>query len=62
VAAGCYWHAGPSADASLIAADLYKGEVRLVRRGSGEYRSITTPWMPTARWVHQGLPHPHPCL
>jgi hypothetical protein len=62
VAPGCYWHACPSGDASVIAADLYNGEVRLVRRDSGQYRSIASPWMPDDRMVPQGLLHPHPCL
>jgi hypothetical protein len=62
VAASRYWHACPSTDAGVIAADLYNGEVRLVQRESGQYRSITSPWMPGDRMVPQGLLHPHPCL
>lgn len=62
VAAGRYWHACPSADASVIAADLYDGEVRLVQRDSGRHRTITPPWTPGGRMVPQGPLHPHPCL
>lgn len=62
VAEGCYWHACPSADAEIIAADLYDGEVRLVQRDSGEYRTVTPRWMPEGRMVPQGPLHPHPCL
>jgi len=62
VAADRYWHACPSADASTIAADLYDGEVRLVRRETGEHRTVTPPWTPGGRMVPQGPLHPHPCL
>jgi len=62
VDAGRYWHACPSPDAHLIAADLYEGEVRLVERDTGKFRPITPAWMPEGRMVPQGLLHPHPCL
>lgn len=59
---GIYWHACPSSDASVIAADMYDGEVRLVQRDSGEYRTVTARWMPKGRMVPKGHLHPHPCL
>ncbi|MBN1342312.1 MAG: hypothetical protein JXQ73_06510 [Phycisphaerae bacterium] len=62
VAAGIYWHACPSADASVIAADLYDGEVRLVQRDTGEFKTVTPRWMPKGKMIPQGPLHAHPCL
>jgi hypothetical protein len=62
VAAGNYWHACPSADASMIVADLYDGEIRLVQRDTGRYRTLSAGWMPNGRMIPQGLLHAHPNL
>jgi hypothetical protein len=62
VAAGRYWHACPSSDASLVVADMYDGEVRLVQRDNGDYRVVSPHWTPDRSMVSDGACHPHPCL
>ncbi len=62
VAQGKYWHACPSPDAGTIAADMYDGEVRLVDRDTGGFRTVTPYWTKGRRMVPNGRHHPHPCL
>jgi len=62
VRAGNYWHCQGGRSGELIAADLWHGEVHLIRGADGAFQALTEAWTEGGKWIPQGPLHSHPCL
>lgn len=62
VRAGDYWHCQGGSTGELIAADLWHGQVHLIRGADGACQALTEAWTEDGKWIPQGPLHSHPCL